>query len=180
MQNGILGYVGKVGDEYNPFFFEQPTFDPRDVEISNDMFLITKEEAQANQRTQAAKAATVPTEIKGQAEVKENDGPYIAQVTPLGAGRVTLPEPAVPQTPPPPPASTAGKLTWVGLIPAQKWTNFYMKILTKFAASQELKLTLKVEVTVEATGGDQLSTQKIEETKIALRELGLEDEVRIT
>jgi hypothetical protein len=51
--------------------------------------------------------------------------------------------------------------------------------VTKFAASQELKLTLKVEVTVEATGGGKLSTQKIEETKIALRELGLNDDVRI-
>ena len=54
-----------------------------------------------------------------------------------------------------------------------------MKILTKFASSQELKMTLRVEVAVEATGGSKLSTQKIEETKIALRELGLDEEVKL-
>ncbi|MCL4301234.1 MAG: hypothetical protein KJ077_36215 [Anaerolineae bacterium] len=54
-----------------------------------------------------------------------------------------------------------------------------MKVLTKFASSQDLKLILKVEVTVEAIGSGQLSEQKIEETKIALRELGLSDEVKV-
>jgi hypothetical protein len=54
-----------------------------------------------------------------------------------------------------------------------------MKVLTKFASSQDLTMTLKVEVTVEAAGGGKLSEQKIEETRIALRELGLDDEVKV-
>ncbi len=178
VQNGILGYVGKVGDDYEPFIFERPDFNTWDVEISHDMFLITKEVAQAYRQAQAAKSTgsstTYTPEPKGQDEVKENGGPYVTGVTPTGTGQVTLPE-----TPEVPPSSTASKLTWVGLIPAQKWTNFYMKILTKFAASQELKLTLKVEVTVETAGDGQLSPQKIEETKMALRELGLDDHVEM-
>ena len=38
-------------------------------------------------------------------------------------------------------------------------------------------MTLRVEVTVEATGDADLSEQKIEEIKIALRELDLDDNV---
>ena len=51
--------------------------------------------------------------------------------------------------------------------------NFYTKVLSKFAGGKGLKLTLSVEVAEE--GG--ISTQKIEETKAALRELGLDDNV---
>jgi hypothetical protein len=62
-----------------------------------------------------------------------------------------------------------GALKWTGEIPAQKWMNFYTKVLSKFAAAQGLKLTLSIEVSPE--GG--ISAQKIEETRMALQELGL-------
>lgn len=179
VQNGILGYVGKVGDAYEPFFFEKPDFNTWDVEISSDMFIITKEEAKAYQQAQAAKAvgaATYTPEPKGQGEVKENGGSYGIGGATTVTDQITLPEPEPPKVPA---SSTLKKFSWAGLVPAQKWTNFYMKVLTKFASSQDLKLTLKVVVTVEATGDGQLSEQKIEETKIALRELGLSDNVEI-
>ena len=51
--------------------------------------------------------------------------------------------------------------------------NFYTKVLSKFAEGMSLKLTLRVEVSSEAG----IPTQKVEETKVALRELGLDDEV---
>jgi hypothetical protein len=177
VQNGILGYVGKVSDAYEPFIFEKPDFSAWEVEISNDMFIITKEEAKAYQQAQAARAAgsTYTPEPKDQEEIKENGGSYITKPPTPGTGQITLPEPGLPEVSA---SSTLKKLTWSGLVPAQKWTNFYMKVLTKFASSQDLKLTLKVEVTVEATGDGQLSEQKIEETKIALRELGLDSEVK--
>ena len=47
--------------------------------------------------------------------------------------------------------------------------NFYTKVLSKFAGGKGLKLTLSFEVAPE--GG--ISRQKIEETKVALEELGL-------
>ena len=54
-----------------------------------------------------------------------------------------------------------------------------MKVLTKFASSQELKMDLHVTFTIEASGDGRLSEQKIEETRIALRQLGLNDDVEV-
>jgi len=71
--------------------------------------------------------------------------------------------------PPPPPRPTAGKLVWTGEVPPQKWMNFYTKVLSKFAARKGLKLT----VTVEASPEGGVTKQQAEETKTALRELGL-------
>ncbi|MCD4845168.1 MAG: hypothetical protein K8R25_11850 [Methanosarcinales archaeon] len=65
------------------------------------------------------------------------------------------------------------KITWDGEIPSQKWMNFYTKVLSKFANENDLRLILKVEVALK----DGISNQKIEETRIALRELGLDDQV---
>jgi hypothetical protein len=66
------------------------------------------------------------------------------------------------------------KLSWAGEITTHKWMNFYTKVLARFAGEKGLKLTVRVDV--EPDGG--LSTQKIEETKVALRELGLNDDVK--
>jgi hypothetical protein len=49
--------------------------------------------------------------------------------------------------------------------------NFYTKVLSKFAASKGLKLTVRFELTADGA----VTQQKIEETKVALRELGLDD-----
>ena len=65
----------------------------------------------------------------------------------------------------------AGKLTWSGEIPPQKWMNFYTRVVSKFAAEKDLKLKVTIEVSPESG----ISTQKMEETKVALRELGLND-----
>ncbi|MHC9063551.1 hypothetical protein ACYX34_12795 [Nitrospira sp. CMX1] len=69
--------------------------------------------------------------------------------------------------------SSLAKIAWSGDTPAQKWMNFYTKVLSKFTAGMGLKLTLWVEVNSE--GG--ISTQKVDETKVVLRELGLPDTI---
>ena len=51
------------------------------------------------------------------------------------------------------------------------WMNFYTKVLSKFAATTGLKLTIRVEVSPVAG----VSPQKVDETKVALRQLGLSD-----
>jgi len=51
--------------------------------------------------------------------------------------------------------------------------NFYTKVLARFAAGRGLKLTLTVEVSPE--GG--ITEHEVEDTKVALRELGLDDSV---
>ena len=62
-------------------------------------------------------------------------------------------------------------LRWRGRIPAQKWTKFYMNILTKFVSSPDLKIDVSFEVPVV---GDQGQT-KAEEARAGLKELGLDD-----
>ena len=49
--------------------------------------------------------------------------------------------------------------------------NFYSRVLSKFATGSGLRVTVKVEIAHE--GG--VSEQKVEETRGALRELGLND-----
>jgi hypothetical protein len=93
----------------------------------------------------------------------------------VGTARITVmrevgpkpgPEPSLPQT--------ATKLTWSGEVAPQKWTNLYMKVLTKLVSSGALKLR----VSIEATPNDGISDQQVEETKAAPRGLGLDDNVR--
>ena len=53
--------------------------------------------------------------------------------------------------------------------------NFYTKVLARFAAAKGLKLSLTVDV--EPEGG--VSKAKITELKVALRELGMSEDVHI-
>ena len=54
-----------------------------------------------------------------------------------------------------------------------KWMNFYTKVLPKFVSTRGLKLTVKVEVEPKAVS----PSRQLDETKSALRELGLNDDV---
>jgi hypothetical protein len=51
--------------------------------------------------------------------------------------------------------------------------NSYTKVLSKFAAGRGLKLTVRFELSAD----EAISQQKIEETKVALQELGLHDDL---
>jgi hypothetical protein len=153
--NGLLAYIGKTGsNDYKPFYFSQALM-TADVELSDEMFIITKETADAYLKTRV----TPPHPIKTQ--------PPDVPVTPIISPPLENDQTA--STKP----SAAFGLTWTGEIPPMKWMNFYTKVLSKFASTRGLKLTLKVEVGAE--GG--ISQQKLDETKSALRELGLNDDV---
>jgi hypothetical protein len=76
--------------------------------------------------------------------------------------------------PPPPPPPPPGVLRWSGEVPTQKWMNFYTKVLSRFATGKGLRLCVSFEVKTEG----ELSKESIEETRTALRELGLSDEVQ--
>ncbi|MGP8234160.1 MAG: ATP-binding protein [Limisphaerales bacterium] len=156
--DGRLAYVGKTSSgTYKPFEFNKALM-TADVEFSEDMFIITKETAEEYQKTRS----TVPT------------NPAAPPVeTPTTQPTLPIDQPARTDVLPP---STASGIIWVGEVPWQKWSNFYTKVLSKFATGRGLKLTVKVEVTPE--GG--VSQQKKDETKSALRALGLNDDVRGT
>jgi hypothetical protein len=159
---GMLGYVGKAADgSYAPFHWNTSVA-AQDVEISQDVFLIQRE---------VAEAYAAP---KGDASGGAGSGPAGAAGTlslPLGGG-ATTPIGSFPGT-----HSGTGaagnipRLVWSGDVPHQKWMNFYTKVLSKFAASAGLKLTLRIEVAPP----EGVSAQKVDETRVALRELGLKD-----
>lgn len=72
------------------------------------------------------------------------------------------------------PAGQVTRLIRSGEVPSQKWMNFYTRVLSRFAVGKGLRLT----VTAEITDPAGISQQKIDETKIVLRELGLSDQVK--
>lgn len=171
--NGLLAYVGKAGDgSYQPFHY-QTALSPAEVEISDDLFVITRETAEAY------------LEKRKTPEPLETDGEGVNQLYPPGEtstytlavnnGGAAAPRPGPSAEAGAPAAGVAG-LSWSGEVPAQKWMNFYTKVLSKFATSKGLKLRITVEVKPE--GG--LSSHKVEDIKLALRELGLPDDVEIS
>jgi hypothetical protein len=62
---------------------------------------------------------------------------------------------------------------WEGDVPWQKWSQFYSKVFSRFS---QKGLKLRVVVEVAPTGG--VSEQEVQETKTALKELGLADDLR--
>jgi hypothetical protein len=168
--NGIFAYVGKTQNgDYEPFVYGS-SFDAGEVEISDDVFIITKETAEAY------KSAKEKPAERGAASLESTQGAF------TGDGKssdTSSSSKSVSDQPQGSITSTATssrpitKLSWTGEIPSQKWSNFYMKVLTKFAASQGLKLRLNLEVATP----EGISERKVEETKVALRELGLSDEM---
>jgi len=166
---GLFGYVGKTpacaessasrpSGAYSPFYFAT-SVNASDIEISEDVFLIPKEVAQPISEGQA------PPVAPGAEEVKPGEE-GVTPITPTGVlidkGKgITVP--------------MASSISWEGEVPPQKWMNFYTKVLSKFATGEGLKINLKFEAKPE--GG--ISSQKIEETKVHLRELGLQDNINV-
>lgn len=164
VESGILAYVGKgASGKYQPFAFNQ-SVSPADIEFSDDMFVITAETARAY-----LEAQTTPAPVGVPAE---GGGTGVG----TGTGGGGEPAPIEPQPAPTPPVAGPAKIAgirWSGEVPPQKWMNFYTKVLSRFAATQGLKLIISVEVSPP----DGLSKQSLEETQSALRELGLETQV---
>lgn len=169
VSGGFFAYVAKRGDgRYEPFKWSTSLL-AADVEISDEVFLITKDAATAY--ASGASTATMP----GQSSMGSDTslgGPQ--PVLPLGGGSEQRPKP---KTSPPQDSSGAQKVSWAGEVPWQKWTNLYMRVLSKFTTNATIKLSLHVEVS--APPGSTLSTQQLEEMKVALRELGMRDEIKV-
>jgi hypothetical protein len=216
VSGGILAYVGKRPDGgYEPFFFETELA-PIEVEISDEVFLISAEEAKKHiepatltsllispERQQVKPGTRISYQVKGldqhgqpmaladaswtakggeidsqgryQAGPKEGEYPIEVRVRDLQARTVVVvTQKEAPAPPPQPPSSEeVNGLKWVGEVPAQKWMNFYTKVLAKHVNTGGLKVTVGFEVVPD--GG--VLPQRLEETKAALRELGLDDGV---
>ncbi len=62
---------------------------------------------------------------------------------------------------------------WSGEVPHQRWSQFYNKVLMRHVMGKKLKL--KVEVRLE-----DVTAEDIDVMRIALQELGLDDDVQAT
>lgn len=215
VREGILAYVGKRPDgRYEPFRFqEEMTVD--EVELGDEAFIITAEEAKKHIEPPRLAAVSISPEsprvkpgehitfqargvdqhgrpmalpdlawsakggeidAKGGFKAGKEEGEYLVEATAgglSGQATVTITKEDVPP-PPPPPKPEAKTMRWTGEVPAQKWMNFYTKVLAKFATGGSLKLN----VTFEVTPDSGLPPHRVDETKATLRELGLDDEVQ--
>jgi len=154
----ILGYVGKgKGGRYEPFHFGE-ALSEADIEISDEMFIIPAEEA--------AKHIEPPTLTSVR---MTPDSVYVKPGVKQTFTAKTLDEKE-----PEPKPKKAGTLSWTGEVPSQKWMNFYRKVLTDYAQEKSLRLSVSFDVQPK----DGLTDQAVDKTKIALRELGLNDDVQ--
>lgn len=162
--SGHLAYVGRSGrGGYEPFSYTCE-IQAGDVEVSDDMFIISKETA--------LKYKSSGFESSSQQSSPPTSGDLYPPGPTDRSGEPTF-EPgthSLTDT-----TAVPGTLKWTGEVTPQKWMNFYTKVLSRFAAARGLKLT----VSVEASPEDGISSQKLEETKVALRELGLKDDVQL-
>jgi hypothetical protein len=165
---GTVAYVGKSADGgYDPFVFKR-SLPAADIELADDVYLVAKDRAEAY--VARGMSVTPPPAVLPGA-----DGS-------TGAGRAAEPS-GVPPTSPEQSGSgqdlplgvEVNGFQWTGEVSPQKWMNFYTKVLSRFATGGGLKLTVTVEVA--PPGGTSMS--KVEETRVALRELGLIEDMLI-
>lgn len=170
VSQGVIGYVGKRADGlYEPYNFEV-SLNALDVEFSEDVFIITRETAEefrermTKAETEEKTGATTP--VDGGAISKGGNGDSTvdeAKTPPVPEGQEDS-EPAGPVE-----TDFFRKLSWTGEVAPHKWMNFYTKVLSKYASDKSLNL----EVSFDASPESGISKERIEETKSALRELGL-------
>lgn len=177
VENGQIAYVGKKDGEYEPFYHKM-NLNVNEIDFSDEMFLISGETAEVY--LAAKKAAETTPEAVQPSQPGISEGIPVVASAPSGNGALSRiqEEHTSYQTHSTQPEQVAGdgagvrKLTWRGEIPILKWNLFYMKVLTRFATGGGLKLTVQMDLAPE--GG--ISRQKIDETRIALRDLGLSED----
>ena len=170
VEAGILAYVGKAAKgRYDPFIYKKAIREDQ-VEVSDDVFVICREKAEAYLAGAAPPEPTLPEPLPFTLTGGETPKPSISGTGP------TLPQPGGgdPQPEAVQPAETVPGFQWSGEVPAQKWMNFYTKVLARFATGGGLKLT----VTVDVNPPSGVTKQTLEEVKVALRELGVEEKLQ--
>ncbi len=70
-------------------------------------------------------------------------------------------------------AKGKASIRWSGSVPPQKWMNFYTKVVTRFANTPGLTISVSFNVPAD----QEQSKAKANETRAALKELGLDDSV---
>lgn len=171
VSNGQIAYAGKHGDgHFEPFVFEQ-SLNADDVEISEDVCILTREAAVAYR--EKIKAAAAGGGSATPAPTATPQGGSATSPAPTAKAAVVTSTPTTPDSgddvTPDGQGDFFKRMTWTGDVPPNLWMNFYTKILSKHATDKGLKL----KVTFESTPTAGISKEKIEETRTALKEMGL-------
>jgi len=208
VSEGLFGYASEqIPGKFEPFFFNE-SISSTDVEFSDDVFIVTSEEAQRMKVPSILTSIEISidsTNVKPGEKVQvaaigrdqygqmislddvgwsakggsiDEYGNFIAGVKETEAF-ITVKSKGISTTIPlkvtvaPLPIKKIQRMGWSGEVQPQKWMNFYTKVLGKFATKKGLKITINIEVSEKEGINDSM----IEETKTALRELGLNDEI---
>ena len=152
--NAQMAYVTKDDEGKYPDFHYNGHLDSQDVELVDDVFIITKETAEVYLE---AGGGTPPTD------------PPPSPSTGGGGGTDPEPDPPLPPTLP----ETVSRIKWSGEVPSQKWMNLYTKALSRWISDPSASMKINLNIIVEG----QVSVHKVQEMKSALKELGLEGEI---
>ncbi len=164
VEEGMFAYVVKKPDGGYARLAFRETLKENDLEIADDVFLIARDRAEAYIALQASgeeERPPAPTPAEESDDGGEDSRETVGVTTPIPGGGTAL--------------EIVPGFRWIGDITPQKWMNFYTKVLARFATVNGLSLTLKVDVWPE----DGISKARIEETRVALRELGMAEDVEM-
>jgi hypothetical protein len=107
--------------------------------------------------------------------IAESAGTYMVRAVVEGIETSAVVNVVTGPAPPPPPPPRPRGVRWQGNVPPQKWMNFYTKVLSRFASTPGLRLTVSFEVPPECG----VTRTQVEETCTALRELGLDENLEL-
>ena len=179
VKSGQIAYVEKKADnKYEPFNYSTELHDSN-VEFSDDVYIITRETAEQYLAAKHVQDAFPPSEepfvptgmvretppsstsASGTIHVIDNGTGTVNDTTNVSTDDTLYP------------CGTRYRMEWRN--PSIEVDDFYSKVLSRFTLEKGLKLTLHVEIAPD--GG--LSKQRVDETRVALRELGLSDNLEI-
>lgn len=210
VSQGLLAYGSRLPDgRYDPLVFQRE-LTPLEVEISDEVAILTAEEAKKHiEPPQLTSLSITPQDVHvkpegrvgfcisgmdqhgrpmplddvmwsasggtiDEAGVFKADKPEGECLIEATVGSITAKTSAIiTKGDTPPPRRQPMTMRWAGEVPHQKWMNFYTKVLVNFVTRGKVKLNVSLEVSAE----DGLTEDRVEETRAALRELGLEDEL---
>jgi hypothetical protein len=214
VSEGLIAYVAKSPQGgYDPFIFKTALV-ADEVEISEDVFILTSTEAEKHiEPPQLKKILVSPEEISIKPGIKQvfkiegidqfdremkvdgfewkatggnigvdgvftagsDEGNFNVTATADGKSGTATVVIAKQDTPKPKPSPKGfRKIFWSGEVAPQKWTNLYMKVLTKLVSGCDLKIRVNIEASLKEESADQ----QIDETKADLRGLGLDDNIK--
>jgi len=134
-----FGYVGRraAGGYEGPPIIDDPSFGPANVEFSEQVILLPKEVAKrlkVKGPKPQGEGKEQPEEERREERREERDKPDFQKI---------------------------GSIRWEGEVPPQKWTNFYMRVLTRFATDPSLRIRVQFDVAPESGIAQPLSLRII-------------------